>query len=274
VIRGLVLCGLFALGASWPAQESAPSAESAPATREDELPRVDVAGTVLGPDGLPSPGARVHWFWTWEGGRPESAEALTTDDRGAFRGTLTIWLDAFALVAYSADGKLAGLVELRKDALRDVVIKLAPAARVKARVAQDAEGRRPVPWFNSVWRVCHREPSGHFFDFLGRRPGDQVQLAMADSETGELDLRLPPGSYDYDVYDSDHVVKTAHLVVPAGKEQLDLGTIVLLPSFLARHVGKPIPEWKVSAARGVDAKKARIADFRGKWVLVEFWGFW
>jgi hypothetical protein len=274
MIRGLLWWGVLVLGMNLPAQDTAPSAESAPATREDELPKVDVAGTVLGPDGSPSPGARVHWFWPFEQGRPAAEEALTADHQGAFRGTLTMWMDAFALVAYSKDDRLAGLVEMKKGAPGNVVIKLAPAVRVKAKVAQDAEGRKLVPWFNSTWRVCHREPSQHLLDFLGRRRENEIQVAMMSAEGGELDLRLPAGSYDYDVYDSDFVTKTGHVAVPAGKEEADLGTIVVPPSFLARHDGKLLPEWKVAAARGVDAKKAQIADFRGKWLLVEFWGFW
>jgi hypothetical protein len=274
MIRGLVLCGVLALAMPSPAQDTAPSAESGPATREDELPKVEVAGTVLGPDGSPSPGARVHWFWVFSEVRPASEDALTADEHGAFRGKLTMWMDAFALVAYSKDGRLAGLVEMKKDAPGSVVIKLAPAVRVKAKVAHDPEGRKLVPWFNSIWRVCHREPSQHLLDFLGRRRENEIQIATLDSSTSHLELRLPPGSYDYEVYDSDHVFKSGHVVVPAGKEEVDAGTIVLPPSFLARHDGKLLPEWRVAAARGVDAKKARIADFRGKWLVVEFWGFW
>lgn len=273
MVRGLALCGFLALGVLVPAQDSTPSAESAPTTREDELPKVDVAGTVLGPDGSPSHGARIHWFWTFSHRLPASGDALTADDRGVFRGSLTIWSDAFALVAYSKDGRMAGLVEVKKGAPGGVVIKLAPAVRVKARVRDAREGGKPVPWFNSVWRVCRREPSQHLLDFLGPRRAE-VHVAMADAENGELDLWMPAGSYDYDLYDSDNVTKTAHVVVPAGQAELDLGTIVLPPSFLARHEGKLLPEWKVAAARGVDAKKAQIADFRGKWLVVEFWGFW
>src|SRR5205823_4038152 len=38
-----------------------------------------------------------------------------------------------------------------------------------------------------------------------------------------------------------------------------------------KHVGRPPPPWHVVDARGVK-KDVQPADFRGKWVLVEFWG--
>lgn len=38
-----------------------------------------------------------------------------------------------------------------------------------------------------------------------------------------------------------------------------------------QHYGESPPQWHATDARGV-SKDARIADFRGKWVLIDFWG--
>ena len=54
---------------------------------------------------------------------------------------------------------------------------------------------------------------------------------------------------------------------------VDLGTTDLKPTIIAQHYGKAPPAWHVTDARGVDPE-ATLADFKGKWVLLEFWGFW
>jgi hypothetical protein len=37
--------------------------------------------------------------------------------------------------------------------------------------------------------------------------------------------------------------------------------------------GKEPPAWNVTGARGV-GKDVKLSDFKGKWVLLEFWGYW
>ena len=58
-----------------------------------------------------------------------------------------------------------------------------------------------------------------------------------------------------------------------GKLDLDMGVLEMEATFLAVHYGKPLPPWTVSDARGARTS-TQIADFKGKWLLVEFWGFW
>ena len=57
------------------------------------------------------------------------------------------------------------------------------------------------------------------------------------------------------------------------KRDLDLGVVEFEATFLALHYGKPLPAWNVTDARRT-TKLAQLSDYRGKWVLVEFWGFW
>lgn len=54
---------------------------------------------------------------------------------------------------------------------------------------------------------------------------------------------------------------------------MDLGAIAFQPTIVARHYGKEPPAWNVTAARGLD-KTVKLEGFRGKWVLLEFWGYW
>ena len=45
------------------------------------------------------------------------------------------------------------------------------------------------------------------------------------------------------------------------------------PTEIAKHVGKEPPPLRVTDARGLNTG-VRLADLKGKWVLIEFWGFW
>jgi hypothetical protein len=42
---------------------------------------------------------------------------------------------------------------------------------------------------------------------------------------------------------------------------------------LAQKVGDPAPELNITAARGI-GKDTKLADLKGKWVVIEFWGHW
>jgi thiol-disulfide isomerase/thioredoxin len=42
---------------------------------------------------------------------------------------------------------------------------------------------------------------------------------------------------------------------------------------MARHYGKEPPPWRVTGARGIN-QDVQLADFRGRWVVIDFWGFW
>jgi hypothetical protein len=41
---------------------------------------------------------------------------------------------------------------------------------------------------------------------------------------------------------------------------------------LSNSVGKTLPDWTVTDVRNAK-KDVKLADFKGKWVLLEFWGF-
>ena len=68
--------------------------------------------------------------------------------------------------------------------------------------------------------------------------------------------------------------RTGELSLTGDPAEVDLGAVDLPAHFLARHEGRVLPEWKVSEARGLPLEGTRLADFRGTWLLVEFWGYW
>lgn len=63
------------------------------------------------------------------------------------------------------------------------------------------------------------------------------------------------------------------MVLDADTPVVDLGTIDLRATEIAKHVGKAPPAWNVTDARGV-AKSVQLSDYKGKWVIVELWAYW
>lgn len=84
--------------------------------------------------------------------------------------------------------------------------------------------------------------------------------------------KVPAGEYDLRFGGQEFLAFRKPFTVKQG-ESLDLGVCSLLLTPIARNVGKPAMEIECAEARGVPAD-FRIEALRGKWVLIEFWGFW
>jgi thiol-disulfide isomerase/thioredoxin len=101
---------------------------------------------------------------------------------------------------------------------------------------------------------------------------DGRRVADSDSHEGKFEFVVPPGRYELDAYGSDVKGKHVWVTVPAGRKEFTAGPINLAATNLALLQGKPAPELKgVVAWRG---KEVKLADLRGKYVLLEFWGYW
>ena len=86
-------------------------------------------------------------------------------------------------------------------------------------------------------------------------------------------LRLPPGDYLMAIGGVDCRRMSPSITVTGDIPVLDMGTTDLKPTIIAQYYGRAPPAWHVTEARGVKAETT-LADFKGKWVLLEFWGFW
>ncbi|MHC5011678.1 MAG: TlpA family protein disulfide reductase, partial [Planctomycetota bacterium] len=90
---------------------------------------------------------------------------------------------------------------------------------------------------------------------------------------GAFSFHFPPGAYKLTLSAKDLQRVTREVVLEPGTGVLDLGAIDLFATNLAEHYGKPPPEWNVTEARGV-SPDVRLSDYRGRWVLIEFWSYW
>ncbi|MHC5544623.1 TlpA disulfide reductase family protein, partial [Singulisphaera rosea] len=96
------------------------------------------------------------------------------------------------------------------------------------------------------------------------------------TSSATFDLSVPPGQYEFQGYGTYTDFRRAakrSLTLKADTPDVDLGTIDLTPTPMATQFGKEAPNIKVTDARGV-GPKVKLADYRGKWVVLEFWASW
>jgi len=193
------------------------------------------------------------------------------------------------LMALDAGRNTGGIVELPDNAntKQMVEITLVPLVTVKAsfRSGQDS---KTFEWTHA-YAEMRQNPE---------RPLAINRVISCGSFDGRLEFRLPPGDYQLDAYgssslqsdDTDLRVHPApEFTVRHSDSELDLGALELTMappdrSMLERqsktegrwhdatqHYGEAAPEWYSIDGRGIDHKK-NIGQFKGKWVLLDFWG--
>lgn len=92
-------------------------------------------------------------------------------------------------------------------------------------------------------------------------------------ESAMFEFVLPAGKYTFGSYGTDIEQIKKTITLNADQPLQDLGTIDCKADAQAKLKGKPAPNWVISDARGVKAD-AKLSDYKGKWVYLEFWGYW
>ncbi len=215
--------------------------------------QVQVTGRVVDAAGKPVAGVEVATLWNASGDRMTAYKGATTDAEGRF--TLKTYAGRDVLIALDKERKRGGLVLLEEKAAgKPVEIKLGPLVYVHGKFFCKELNKRPT-WTN-VYLWC-----------------GPARPVWCISEEAKFSFRLPPGTYKFNGYGTDVQDIKKDLTLTADKLDVDLGTLDLPATIIARHVGKAPPPLHVSDARGLK-KGVQLSDLKGKWVLIEFWGFW
>jgi hypothetical protein len=228
---------------------------AAAAARADE--EKVLQGRVLDAGGKPVAGVDVAPYWQAADEALTPFRGVKTDAAGRFTFAFDPRFVGSALLAYDQDRTHGGLlvVDLKKLPAAPE-IKLRPVVRVHGSFVCKELDRKPT-WTNV---------------YMNAQPG-RHRVRGCSSTQAAFSFRVPPGAYQFWGYGTDIQDHRNDLTLAADKPDVDLGALDVPATPIARHVGKAPPAWTVTDARGV-AKDVKVSDFKGKWVLVEFWGFW
>jgi hypothetical protein len=216
--------------------------------------------------------------------KPDTGRARTGAD-GRF--LLRMPEECHAVMAMDQSRSRGGLLILPKgNPTRDVEIRIGPLVRVKGKLEGPGAGRRPL--FTGLLAKVPYDPA---------RPLDQRVLVHCGSFEARFEMSLPPGRYTLHAYsdgrrEKDKIrgetIPDPEILLTPKDRDVDLGLLPLsvkMPSAMdqvmrtataefrgdyTKHYGEKAPQWNAVDARGV-SKDVQLADFKGKWVLVDFW---
>jgi len=213
--------------------------------------KVSIQGKVLDAEGAPVAGAMVATMWD----RENPLGGVVTDAEGMFdlpadyygRGSIGILvMDKEKKRGVTSIFSAQSFGEVRE-------LTLETLARVSGKFSCKELGASP-PWTNV---------------YVFAQPGN-ARVLQCDSHAAEFSFLLPLGDYKIHMYGRDVKDHDEQILL---EEDKDFGTIDLPATNLAKLYGKPAPAIKVTAARGVKPE-VQLKDYKGRYLLVEFWGFW
>ena len=208
---------------------------------------------------MPIVRADAALFWDVKDGlmTMRANKASVTDDAGKVVLQVDDWNENRPVLVLTADRTLGGIVGVsRTNDGQEMTAQLRPTARVKGKLECRDLKSKPE-WANTT---VSTEGFRGFF-------------AQNISTSGEFEFVLPVGKYSLASYgkDVEDVKQTLSLVLD--RSEYDLGPADMKASPIAKLKGKTPPGWTITDARGVKSS-VKLSDYKGKWVYVEFWGFW
>jgi thiol-disulfide isomerase/thioredoxin len=221
---------------------------------------VRLTGQVVDTDGKPVAGARVAEDWFAEQAaplKPNSPALAGADGRFSLELELHSRSDT-VVMASDSTGTLGGLavIPAKEGPGGPIRIQVAPLVEVRGRFTCEESGQSPGETWETIYLA-----SGN------------VRVAAGRSADSTFSMRLPPGRYLLRGGESYRHVGVRREVTLASGRAVDLGALDLKLTPIARMFGKEPPAWHITDARGVP-KGVRSSDFKGKWVVLEFWGYW
>ena len=214
---------------------------------------------VVDGDGKPVAGAEAATLWNAREGPLVPYHAAVTGLDGKAQLVVDDWGERRPVLVLSAD-RLSGCVvgASRADDGKIVRAVLTPTTRVGGSAYCSELASKPANTIALVGADGFR--LGACF----------IQSITKDARFG---FRLPLGKYQLDLSASDTERKKQLLDVTNPGPEIDLGVVDLPAAKLAKLRGQTPPSLTVTEARGVE-KRVQLADYKGKWVALEFWGWW
>ena len=253
----------------------------------------EIAGRVVDSEGRPVSGVSIANRWGRQSIKTEPDGSLvddpeasfgpwgptTSDEQGRFDLPVEFRGQPLAVVAMDVDRHLGGIAVVAPEpGPEPVELRLGPTVQLRGKVACDDLGETPA-WSNLIlsidrsdWETMSGRPRA---DGAIRSTWRDPQIVEFDTHDGTFAFEVPAGTYQLLTYaspSSDYESVKRRLTLDPASPEVDLGTIDLPATPLAMTYGHEPPPWEIAEARGL-AEDVTLEDFRGKWVLLDFWGY-
>jgi thiol-disulfide isomerase/thioredoxin len=219
---------------------------------------VEVTGRVIDQHGKPIVGARVAEGWFVEQSASlQPNRAVRTDSDGAFWLKLSLYGNDTTVMAIDPTGRFGGVAVIpAKGPSGPIRIEAAPLVEIRGRFTCEDSGQE----LDETAVTMFHEPGS-------------IPVASGYWRGPTFSFSLPPGQYRLRRGDSVRHFGAEREFRLEPRRPADLPAIDLKLTPIARLFGKEPAPWHITDARDV-SKEVRLSDFRGKWVVLDFWGFW
>ena len=218
---------------------------------------VKVQGRIVDEKGNPVACAQIaSWWFAEDAGELEPQRPAVSSKDGRFLLELELYNRDQAVMAIDAAGKLGGVATVLAKSPGDL-LEISAVPLVETRVRHTSENTdRTLRKTYVTWSLS----------------GETLRVAGGRSNVPEFVTKLAPGLYTVRGGESCHIEDVRGITLEAGKPA-DLGEVKLPLTNLTKLFGKPDPALHVTDARGV-SDEVQAKDFIGKWIVLEFWGYW
>lgn len=217
-----------------------------------------VSGSVVGADGKDAANVDVASTWTITKDKLEPKQKIRTDRTGRFSGEVEVGKEDAIVMAVDKDRKNGAIAVVKAaDLGKPIKLKLEPLAKLSGGADFSAFEKAPAD-----------------FEFKLAPKGSKSSLISEKVKGTAFAYRLPIGEYTIELKAKDAEDYSDEIELVADKAGLDVGPIKIKPdqAYVKAQFGKPA-KITVTDARGVP-KDFKLESLKGKWVLIEFWGFW
>lgn len=216
-----------------------------------------IMGTVVDEKGQPVGGVELAVGWKCTGdNKIEPEQKLKSDRTGRFFGKIPCEDATIALVAFDKDRKRAGMALVEP-------VDISKSITVELKAAVEVSGEFEMGRFAD-------KPKALKLEFTLLPKGIRV---LTGEETGRgFRVMLPPAEYHIAVSAKGAETAETDFDIRGGDAKFAVDKLEIEPTD-ANAAAPALPQLSLTEARGV-SEKVQLSDFKGKWVLLEIWGYW